>query len=166
MNLSAMSVFNVLYCIVAGSEKKARRGGGFFEFVYAVGFAGTFFFIAEEGRKRQKGWGIIKTADVIVRILEVLDRELDKNNPDFASITYEAIGITKERWSFILEMMQDAGLIKGISFTTGGSNRAPIMTHIDYMNITLKGVMYLAENSTVNKVIKAAKLLKDTIPGL
>lgn len=63
-------------------------------------------------------------------------------------------------------MMQDAGLIKGVEFQHGGNDRAPIMVWIEHMNITLSGIMFLAENSTINKVVKAAKLLKDTIPGL
>lgn len=108
----------------------------------------------------------MKTSDVIIRILEELDLKLDDNNPDFSNIKAESLGISQNRWSFILEMMQDSGLIKGVTFTRGGNNRAPLMTHIDNMKITLRGILYLEENTTINKVIKAAKLLKDTIPGL
>jgi len=108
----------------------------------------------------------MKTQEIIYKILEVLDEALDQNNPDFSSIKHENLGISKERWSYALEMMQDAGLIKGVVFVRGGNNRAPINSFIDNMNITLNGIMYLADNSTSAKVYKAAKMLKDVIPGL
>lgn len=108
----------------------------------------------------------MKTQDIIYKILVKLDETMDENNPDFGELSTEALGISKERRSFILEMMQDAGLIKGVTFVNGGNNRVAIMTHIDNMKITLRGVEYLSENSSTAKILRAAKELKDFIPGL
>lgn len=109
---------------------------------------------------------LMKTENVIYKILEVLDQKLDDEKPDFGEIKPENLGISWERWAYILEMMQDAGLIKNVAFSRGGNGRAPLMVHIDNMQITLRGVRYLSENSTTAKVINAAKFLKDVIPGL
>lgn len=108
----------------------------------------------------------MKTQDIIYKILQKLDEVMDDNNPDFSELSSEALEISKERRSFILEMMQDAGLIKGVTFVNGGNNRAAIMIHIDNMKITLRGVEYLSENSSTAKILRAAKELKDFIPGL
>jgi len=110
--------------------------------------------------------GRMKTEDIIYRVLEALDKSLDEDKPDFKDLTPDVLGISRERRDYILEMMQDAGLIKDVSFPKGGNGRAPLMAMMDHMNITLRGVMFLAENSTTSKVIKAAKLLKDVIPGI
>lgn len=108
----------------------------------------------------------MKTQDVIYKILEKLDETLDENNPDFSDLSPETLGISKERRNYILEMMQDADLIKGVTFTNGGRNRAPIMASMKNMKITLKGIEYLAENSSTAKILKAAKEIKDLIPGI
>lgn len=108
----------------------------------------------------------MKTPDLIYKILETLDEKLDDNNPDFSGIKHESLGVTRERWAYTLEMMQESGLIKGVSFTRTGKDRAPTIVLIEKMQITLRGINYLAENSTTSKIINAAKLLKDVIPGI
>ena len=108
----------------------------------------------------------LKTQDVVYKILQKLDETLDENNPDFTDLSPESLGISKERRNYILEMMQDAGLIKGVNFTRGGNNRAPIMVFLDNMKITLKGIEYLAENSSTAKILRAAREIKDLIPGI
>lgn len=111
----------------------------------------------------------MKTQDVVYKIFQKLDETLDENNPDFTDLSPESLGISKERRNYILEMMQDAGLIKGVNFTRGGNsgnNRAPFMAFLDNMKITLKGIEYLAENSSTAKILRAAKEIKDLIPGI
>lgn len=108
----------------------------------------------------------MKTRDIIYKILEKLDTTMDENNPDFNELSAEVLEISKERRSFILEMMQDAELIKGVNFVKGGNNRAALMTSIENMKITLKGIEYLSENSSTAKILRAAKEIKDLIPGL
>lgn len=108
----------------------------------------------------------MKTEQVILKILESLDEKLDDKKPDFSDINPENLGISQVRWSYILEMMQESRLIKGVNFSKGGNTRSALMTHVDNMQITLSGIHYLADNTATAKVIKAAKLLKDTIPGL
>ena len=108
----------------------------------------------------------MKTIDIMLKILEKLERSLDENIPDLSDISANSLGITQEKRSYILEMMQDAGLIKDVNFSFADCNRAPIITYDRDMNITLSGIMFLEDNTTTAKIIKAAKLLKDTIPGI
>lgn len=38
----------------------------------------------------------MKTEDIIYRVLEVLDKSLDEEKPDFKDLSPEALGISKE----------------------------------------------------------------------
>lgn len=108
----------------------------------------------------------MKTKELILKILQLLDDSLDDNNLDLEKFKPEVLEVSKERFYYVLEMMQDVRLIKNVTFTTGGMNRTALLANINNMKITLNGIMYLDDNTTTAKIIKAAKLLKDTIPML
>ncbi|MPN26300.1 hypothetical protein SDC9_173724 [bioreactor metagenome] len=106
----------------------------------------------------------MKTHEVIIKILQLLEDSLDKDDLDISLFKEEVLGIKKIRRDYILEMMQDVGLIKGVLFSKDGNKRSPAVTFIRDMKITLKGIMYLEENTATAKIIKAAKLIKDIVP--
>lgn len=106
----------------------------------------------------------MSTKDLILKILQLLDDSLDENNLNEELFKPDTLGVSKERFYYVLEMMQDARLIKNVSFNRGGRNRAALFVIISNMQITLDGIMYLDDNTTTAKIVKAAKLLKDTIP--
>ena len=86
--------------------------------------------------------------------------DLEKFNPD--SISPEALKISDERWNKYMEMLLDAGYIKGVKiqkYVAGGTS-----VDIDDIRITLKGLEYLSENSIMQKMYKAAKGITDLIP--
>lgn len=107
----------------------------------------------------------LPTEELIYKILGWLEKTMDEDKPNYEEIHHKALGITKNRWKHIMLMLKEEGLVDGISTQTDGNNRLPIVTILN-ARITLKGIRYLAENSTTAKIIAAAKLLKDVIPGL
>ena len=51
---------------------------------------------------------------IIYKILKFLEGSLDYEQTDVAAISYQRLGITKERWEQLLIMLQDGGYITGI----------------------------------------------------
>ncbi len=105
------------------------------------------------------------TIDIIMIILRRLEIAMDEESPDFEDISANNLEVSEMKFSRILEMMQESGLIDGIHFSRTLSNPIPEPVFIE-PRITLTGIQYLADNSTVAKVVKAAKLFKDIIPGI
>lgn len=103
--------------------------------------------------------------DIILDILRRLELAMDEEKPDFTDIKANAFGISEIRWTRILQMMDEKGLASGIKFTPWAGQTFPGVKFMD-LRITLRGIEYLADNTTTAKVIKAAKFLKDVIPGL
>jgi hypothetical protein len=86
--------------------------------------------------------------------------DLEKFNPD--SISPEALKISDERWNKYMEMLLDAGYIKGVKiqkYVAGGTS-----VDIDDIRITLKGLEYLSENSIMQRLYKAAKGITELVP--
>ena len=100
----------------------------------------------------------------IYKILRTLEAAMDYPEFDMSQINHEALGVSVERWARYIEMMADAGLIKGVK-VYGDILGA---THVDNngIRITLKGLEYLTENSIMQKLYKAAKGIKEVVPGL
>ena len=99
---------------------------------------------------------------IIYKILFTLERSMDleKFNPD--SISLEALKISDERWNKYMEMLLDAGYIKGVKiqkYVAGGTS-----VDIDDIRITLKGLEYLSENSIMQRLYKAAKGITELVP--
>ena len=100
----------------------------------------------------------------IYRILSELEKAMDKKECDVSRFDHEQLGITEERWVHYIEMLSDAGYVKGASITE--NLMGDVNCDVSEMKITLKGIEYLHENSTMQKVIKAAKGIKDIVPGM
>lgn len=104
------------------------------------------------------------TFDVIYRILQRLEQAMDEDDFDWIEIDHTSMEISERRWLRIIEMMLQERLLEGFSIHRGAQGDLSLSIHDP--RITLKGLEYLADNSSLSKVVKAAKLLKDTIPGL
>jgi hypothetical protein len=99
---------------------------------------------------------------VIYKILRTLEAAMDLAEFEMVQIGYENMGVSKERWTRYMEMLIDSGYIKGIqvhSFIGGGVNVTGTNPRI-----TLKGLEYLNENSTMQRLYKAAKGIIELIP--
>ena len=68
-----------------------------------------------------------------------------------------------ELWD-IIDACQDAGLIKGVKFSRGGQGNRILMCFADGVKLTVKGLEYLHNHSTVMKTYKGLKELRDWLP--
>ena len=99
---------------------------------------------------------------IIYKILSVLEKSMDLENVDIERISSNNLGISQQRWNKYMEMLLDAGYIKGVTiqkYVTGETN-----VDAEDIRITLKGLAYLSENSIMQKMYKAAKGITDLIP--
>lgn len=100
---------------------------------------------------------------IIYRILRTLERAMDAEEFDSEMISAGRLNVSEARWANLMEMLVDSGYIKGVSVV---HDLSPV-THIALNRpmITLKGLEYLTENTLMQRVMKAAKGIKDSIPG-
>ena len=99
---------------------------------------------------------------IIYKILSVLEKSMDLENVDIERISSNNLGISQQRWNKYMEMLLDAGYIKGVTiqkYVTGETN-----VDAEDIRITLNGLEYLSENSIMQKMYKAAKGITDLIP--
>ena len=99
---------------------------------------------------------------IIYKILSVLEKSMDLENVDIERISSNNLGISQQRWNKYMEMLLDAGYIKGVTiqkYVTGETN-----VDAEDIRITLKGLEYLSENSIMQKMYKAAKGITDLNP--
>lgn len=100
----------------------------------------------------------------VYRILSTLEKAMDLPEFDIAQINAGALGVTEQRWARYIEMMVDVGYIKGVKIESTISGN--LMVQAENMRITLKGLEYLQENSVMQRCYKAAKGIRDIIPGI
>lgn len=99
---------------------------------------------------------------IIYKILKTLEKYMDNEQVPIELISYESFNISKERWSRLIKMMVDNGLLDGIRCIEADGMAVPIVK-IYNPAITLKGLEYLEENSMMKKVADIAKGIKETI---
>ncbi len=97
----------------------------------------------------------------VYRILSSLEKQMDKPIVDSSEFDYEQLGISEERWAKYIEMMQDVGYIKGCHIYRNTYD--DVEYDISNIQITLKGLEYLQENSIMQRMYKTAKGIKEII---
>lgn len=97
----------------------------------------------------------------IYKILRTLESAMDYPEFDISQISAEKFGVSKERWARYIEMMYDAGYIKGVRVYK--DTLGEIEIEDNGIRITLKGLEYLSENSIMQRMYKAAKGIKELI---
>lgn len=99
---------------------------------------------------------------IIYKILSVLEKSMDLECIDTERISSGNLSISQQRWDKYMEMLLDAGYIKGVSIKkyTDGEMRVDI----ENIRITLKGLEYLSENSIMQRMYNATKGITDLIP--
>lgn len=97
----------------------------------------------------------------VYRILSQCEKDLDNDHVDIGRCDAESLCISENRWYHIIQMMHDVGYIKGIRMTqyTDGT----INCDCRDIQITLKGLEYLQENSIMRKLYRGAKGVSDLI---
>ena len=96
----------------------------------------------------------MEAAKTIYKILSAFEKQLDAEtfNSDF--ISPERLKISQTRRDRYIQMLEEEGYIKGITIT---DNNAGIIVTIAKPRITLKGIEYLASNSTMHKAMEIIK---------
>lgn len=99
----------------------------------------------------------------IYKILVALERAMDLPAFDIGSLNLDSMQVSPERMNRYLEMLQDAGLVKGVELCTDvtGDN---YLRNPKRIRITLQGLEYLQENSIMRKMYQAAKGIADLVP--
>lgn len=98
----------------------------------------------------------------VYRILSALEKAMDLPEFDVTQIGPDALGVSEQRWARYIEMMLDAGYIKGASVQQGITG--DLIVDTEDVRITLKGLEYLQENSIMRQMYKLAKGIKDITP--
>ena len=100
----------------------------------------------------------------VYKILKSLEACMDLDSANTEMFNAEKLGVSQNRWNRYIEMMLDVGYIKGVEITKYVDGTSCV--DCDDIEITLKGLEYLQENSIMQKIYKAAKGVKDITPGM
>ena len=95
----------------------------------------------------------------ILKAIETLDDSVDFNL--FEVFDISKINISEKLLIKILKNLIEEGYIKNFQITVSGNN---IFTS-NYPELTLKGMLFLEENSSMKKAYKTLKEIKGWIPG-
>lgn len=100
----------------------------------------------------------------IYRILSELEKSMDYQECDISRIDHEQLGISEERWNRLIKMMCDSVYIQGVIIKKNIYDE--MLVDCKNIEITLKGLEYLQENSMMKKAHKTIKGINDVVPGL
>ena len=101
---------------------------------------------------------------IIYRILKTLEVSMDAEEFDRCSISAETLRVSEQRLLSLLRMLVEAGLIEGVHIDVDAVGN--FMVSESRPRLTLKGLEYLNENSLMQRAMKMAKGIKDSIPGI
>ncbi len=99
----------------------------------------------------------------IYRILSALEKSMDVEDPDWGCISPEQLKISETRWASLMRAIVEAGYIAGVKVVSSKTGTPQV--YLIEPRITLEGLEYLENNSTMQKIYRAAKGIKDVIPG-
>ncbi|EJP32297.1 YjcQ protein [Selenomonas sp. FOBRC9] len=101
---------------------------------------------------------------IIYRILKTLEAAMDSEEFDYRVISAETLHISEQRLLSLLRMLVEAGMIEGLAIDIDAAGN--FMVSESRPRLTLKGLEYLNENSLMQRAMKMAKGIKDSIPGI
>lgn len=92
------------------------------------------------------------------RILKTLLKYAGRQDFTNELISAKKLGVSYEEWSYIMVLLQKSGYIDGVVYTQTLTQRFPEIVDIDHVEITISGIEYVEENSTMKKI---GELLKE-----
>ena len=98
---------------------------------------------------------------IIYKILSALEKDMDLQEFDLEKISFNTLGISKERWAKYIQMMVDSEYIKGIHVYYDCTGALEVDN--SGISLTLKGLEYLTENSIMQRIYKSFMSVKDVI---
>lgn len=97
---------------------------------------------------------------VIYKILKLLEKYMDYEEVNTDDFIPDKFGVNENRFYSILEMLYDDGYITGLSISKSLGGTGYDLRNID---ITIKGLEYLSENTMMKKAEKLVKGISDII---
>lgn len=98
---------------------------------------------------------------VIYRLLRTLETAMDAEKVSPDKISAEALGISRERWVALLEMLVKARYIEGVAVTRANDGYTAVS--LNSPRITLRGLEYLEENSLMRKASALAEGIAEVL---
>ena len=100
---------------------------------------------------------------LIYKILKRLEQAMDEEEFSWREISHEILDITEARWTRLIQMMMEDGLIDGFDVSHYCGRTMPGIKALD-PRVTLRGLEFLSENSAMIKLHRIAKGVRDVIP--
>ena len=98
----------------------------------------------------------INQLKIVLSILKEISEDTIPNASDYE--------IEPQKFYDILEAMQEDILIKNAKLTRGGIGNKVILHSLTNVKITIRGMEYLSENSTLMKTYKGLKEIREWLP--
>lgn len=99
----------------------------------------------------------------IYRILATLLKYTGREDFENTLISAEKLKMQYEEWEQLLIMLQKKGYVEGVMFTQSLTDRFPHIVDIDKIAITIDGIEYVEENSTMKKIGEMLKMAGEII---
>lgn len=100
---------------------------------------------------------------IMYKILRELEKNMGNENFSVGTISAEKMKISFEKWEQLLILMQDEGYIKGLVVSKDCESIYRHITEPIRPYITIKGLEYLANNSTIAKAKEMLKMAGEII---
>ncbi|MGL4671558.1 MAG: YjcQ family protein [Cetobacterium sp.] len=105
----------------------------------------------------------------VYQVLKAIDDSYENNNFNFEeTLSLEKLKISERRLNLILEGLVNDNFIIGFSVdeVCFGDDGAPEIIQVSAPRLTISGMDYLENNSSMKKAYNTLKELKDWIPGI
>lgn len=93
----------------------------------------------------------------IYRILATLAKYAGKEDFDNRLISAEKLKMDFAEWEQLIILLQKKGYVEGVAYMQTLSDRFPHIADMDKIAVTLDGIEYVEENSTMKKIGEALK---------
>lgn len=97
------------------------------------------------------------------RILKTLLKYAGRQDFSNELISAKKLGVSYEEWSYLMILLQKSGYVDGVIYTQDLTHRFPEIVDISHVGITLEGIEYVEENSTMKKVGEILKEVGEII---
>lgn len=94
----------------------------------------------------------------IYRILATLLKYAGREDFDNQLISAEKLKMSYSEWEQLMILLQKKGYVDGVIYTQTLSDRFPKVADISHVSITLDGIEYVEENSTMKKIGEALRM--------